>query len=87
MASFIISYDLPDGSDYQPIIDRIKQYGTWAHVTLSTWAIVTEDSATIIRDTLGALIPEGGRLMVVKSSNTAAWKNVLCTNDWLQKNI
>lgn len=63
MASFIISYDLPEDSDYQPLIERIKQYGTWA--------IVTEDSATIIRDALGALIPEGGRLMVVKSSNNA----------------
>lgn len=87
MASFIISYDLPEGSNYDNLIERIKQYGTWAHITLSTWAVVTGDSASVIRDTLNSYIPNGGRLIVVKSANEAAWKNAMCTNDWLQKNI
>ena len=84
MATYIISYDLPEGSNYDNLIDRIKEYGTWAHITLSTWAVVTEDTASIIRDTLKSYIPEGGRLFVVKSANVAAWNNTMCTNDWLQ---
>lgn len=87
MATYIISYDIPQGNDYQQLIDRIKRYGTWAHVTLSTWVIVTEDTATTVRNALNAYIPDGGRLLVVKSANVAAWNNVMCTNDWLQKNI
>lgn len=87
MTSYVISYDLPEGSDYQQLIDRIKQYGTWAHITLSTWAVVTEDSATTIRDTLKSYIPEGGRLLVVQTAHIAAWNNAMCTNEWLQKNI
>lgn len=87
MASYVISYDLPEGSEYQPLIDRIKQYGTWAHVTQSTWVVVTEDTAKTIRDALNAFIPEGGRLLVVQSAHIAAWNNAMCTNDWLQKNI
>lgn len=87
MDSYIISYDLPEGSDYENLINRIKQYGTWAHVTLSTWVVVTEDNATTIRDTLNSFIPEGGRLLVVKSAHVAAWNNAMCTNDWLLKNV
>ena len=87
MNTFVISYDLPEGSEYQPLIDRIKQYGKWAHITLSTWAIVTEDTATAVRDTLNAFIPENGRLIVVQTAHVAAWNNTMCTNDWLQKNI
>lgn len=87
MATYIVSYDLPEGSNFDNLIDRIKQYGTWAHITLSTWAVVTEDSASTIRDTLNYYIPDGGRLIVVKSANVAAWNNTMCTNDWLHKNI
>lgn len=87
MASYIISYDLPEGSGYQDLIDRIKKYGTWAHITQSTWAVVTDDLASTIRDSLNQFIPEGGRLIVVKTANVAAWSNTLCTNEWLQKNI
>lgn len=86
--SFIISYDLPSGSDkYNALIDRIKQYGTWAHITLSTWAIVSECSANEIRDTLKSIIGEESRLIVVQSANVAAWSNSICSNDWLKKNI
>lgn len=87
MASFIISYDIPKGHDYDGLIERIKQYGTWARLTESTWAIVTRDSASIIRDTLNRFIPDGGRLIVVQSANVAAWNNTMCTNEWLHKNI
>ena len=78
---------MPEGGDYQSLIDRIKKYGTWAHITLSTWAIVTEETATTVRDTLNAYIPENGRLIVVQTAHVAAWNNTMCTNDWLQKNI
>lgn len=87
MASYIISYDIPKGSDYDSLISCIKQYGTWAHITESTWAIVSHDSASSIRDTLNHYIPDGGRLIVVQSANVAAWNNTMCTNEWLQKNI
>ena len=87
MASFIISYDIPSNRDYQSLIDTIKHYGTWAHITQSTWAIVTDSTASEIRNALNAYIPEGGRLLVVQSANIAAWNNVMCSNDWLKKNI
>ena len=87
MATFIISYDIPKGNDYDGLIGRIKQYRTWAHLTESTWAIVSLESASDIRDALNSFIPEGGRLIVVQSANIAAWNNPMCSNEWLHKNI
>ena len=87
MATYIISYDIPEGSDYDGLIGCIKKYGTWAHITQSTWAVVSEDAASSIRDNLNGFIPQGGRLIVVQTANIAAWNNTMCTNEWLQKNI
>ena len=85
--TYIISYDIVDGEgdDYTELIDRIKAYGPWAHITLSTWAISTEKSASDIRDELEKLLPEGSRLFVVRSGGAGAWRNVFCKNAWLKK--
>lgn len=87
MACFIISYDLPAGSDYETLISAIKAYGTWAHITKSTWAIVTEADANTIRDELDELVPDGSRIFVVKSGVRAAWRNVMCSSVWLKRNL
>ena len=79
--------ELKEGSDYEPLINRIKEYGTWAHITLSTWAIVTENSASEVRDVLKPLVGEEGRLLVVQSAHVAAWSNVMCSNDWMKNNL
>lgn len=87
MATYIISYDIPQDNNNDGLIERIKKYGTWAHITDSTWAIVSTDSASNVRDALNRFIPDGGRLIVVQSANIAAWANTMCSNEWLQKNI
>ena len=50
--TYIISYDLKkaDDEDYENLYQAIKAYGTWAHITESTWAVKTSDSAKKIRD-------------------------------------
>ena len=85
--SYIISYDLAGEGNYNTLIDQIKSYGPWAHVTESTWVVVSCKKATEIRDELRSLLTEGSRLMVVKSANVAAWSNTLCSNGWLKDNI
>ena len=89
MSCYIISYDLKDASDsdYETLIDAIKGHGAWAHVTESTWAVLSEDNQKQIRDRLGKLLPDGSRLFVIKSGTAAAWKNVLCRNQWLKDNL
>lgn len=87
--TFIISYDLKNGSedDYEKLYEAIKKNGTWAHITESTWAIVTEEKVKEIRDKFIEIMPKGSSLFVVKSGSIAAWRNVQCSNDWLKKHL
>ncbi|MCA9591394.1 MAG: hypothetical protein KC657_39130 [Myxococcales bacterium] len=87
MATYIISYDLSEDADYAEVIAAIKAYGTWAHITQSTWAVKSSESAVEIRDNLAALMPDGSRLFVVKSGSGAAWRNVMCKNTWLKEHL
>ena len=86
MSCYIISYDLNDGDDgdYETLISAIKRYKTWAHITESTWAVVSDENHKAIRDHLSSLMPEGSRLFVIKSGTAAAWRNVMCRNQWLK---
>ncbi len=85
--TYIISYDLKGSEGYEDLFEAIKEYSGWARITESTWAIVTEENHTEIRDNLGSYLPKGSRLFVVRSGSVAAWRNTICSNDWLKKNI
>ena len=51
--SKIITYDLcSPGRNYDDLYEKIKSYGTWAHICESTWIISTTDSCSDIRDKL-----------------------------------
>jgi len=83
-STYIITYDLAAGGDYEELINQIKSYKRWAHITLSTWAVNSDKSATEIRDELDALMPDGSRVFVIRSGGAAAWRNVICRREWLK---
>lgn len=85
-STYIISYDFK-GDDYEPLYNAIKSYKVWAHINESTWAVVSTEKAADIRDYLGEYLPKGSRLFVIKSGMAAAWRNVICSNEWLKKNL
>ena len=87
MTCYIISYDLVKKRDYEKLYDAIKSYDDYAHITESTWAIVTSDKATKIRDNLLKHVDSDDRIFVIKSGKEAAWRNVLCKDKWLQDNL
>lgn len=84
---YIISYDIAKEGNYDAFYHAIKDYGIYAPITESTWAIVTEDDAKKIRDTLGQYLPQGSRLFVVRSGVESAWWNVRIPNEWLKRNL
>ena len=93
MACYIITYDLLKkkdenrSDDYKKLADEIKAYKTWAKITESCWAIVSEDSTTSVRDRIKLLLKKGDRLFVAKSSGIAAWSNVICSSEWLKERL
>ena len=87
LCPYIISYDLADGGDYDKLFEKLKSYSGWAHITESTWAVLTTKEASEIRDEIEELLVEGSRLIVVESANVAAWRNPICSNKWLKDNV
>ncbi|HZG12475.1 MAG TPA: CRISPR-associated protein Cas2 [Kurthia gibsonii] len=89
MATYIISYDLvkAGSKDYSNLYSAIKSLGKWAKVVESTWVVVSELSSVEIRDSLTLHMDAEDRIIVAKSGNVGAWKNVICSNEWLKTNL
>lgn len=87
MKCYIISYDLTDGDDYKSLFKAIKAYRTWAHITESTWAVVTDQSAKEIRENLARYLPGKSALFVVLSGSESAWQSVICRDAWLKEHL
>jgi hypothetical protein len=84
---YIINYDLHNNRNYDELIEAIKSYGTWAKILLSCWAIVTTKSAEEVRNHLLQHMDSDDSIFVVKSGREAAWRGVICPNQWLKDNL
>ena len=87
MPCYIVSYDLREEKDYEALYDAIKSYAAWAHILESTWAVVASKSAVEVRNHLIGYLDSDDGLFVVKSGTEAAWRSVLCKNEWLKNNL
>lgn len=88
MASYIVTYDLCGrDKDYSTLIENIKKYSCWAHITESTWFIKTSQSAKVIIDNLKKNMDENDRLFVAELTGVAAWYNVKCSSEYLKNNL
>lgn len=88
MATYIVTYDLrAPNRNYEALYEAIKEYRTWAHINESVWAVVTEQSAVVVRDYLMQFMDQNDSIFVVKSGAEAAWRGVLCKNEWLKEHL
>ena len=87
MARYIITYDLAaPGRGYEELYDRIKSYGTWAHIMESVWAIVTTSSAAEVREYLSKALDDNDKLLV-GPLGAAAWQGLSSKiSNWLKDN-
>jgi hypothetical protein len=87
MTCYIISFDLVKKGDYEELYKSIKSYKKWAHITESTWSIVTDNTAEQIVDDLKKFMDPEDILFVIKSGEEADWFNVFCKDEWLYHNL
>lgn len=88
MATYIVTYDLrAPNRNYEALYEAIKKYRGWAHINESVWAVVSEQSAVHVRDSLMRFMDQNDSIFVVKSGTEAAWRGVLCKNEWLKENL
>lgn len=81
-------YDLrAPGGNYNQLYQAIKSYQTWAKITESSWAIVTDSTPVAIRDYLGSFMDKNDRLFIIKSGHNSAWRNIIGSGEWFKKHL
>lgn len=84
---YLVTYDLvgtdETSADYQRLIERIKAYGTYGKAQKSVWLIRSSATATEVRDNLVQDMDADDRLLVVRVESGAAWRNLICNNQWM----
>ncbi len=87
-ASLLVTYDLrgrdETSADYEQLISAIKSYGYYAKLMLSTWVVVTDESARTVLDHLTQYLDSNDRIFVGPVVKPAAWRNLMATDEWMQ---
>ena len=87
MPNYMITYDAPAGTDYQPFYDAIAQQDA-AHLSLSVWLISTTSSAAQVRDWAKGLL--GNRTSVAVIQIQGDWGTDGISkqaSDWLRSHL
>ncbi|WP_294237343.1 hypothetical protein [Chryseobacterium endophyticum] len=72
---YCIGYDLNSpGKDYKDLIEQIKTYDIWWHHLDSTWFVVSDKTASEIRDHLSKYIDSNDELLIFKTGDSWAGK-------------
>lgn len=87
MATYIICSDLSSEYDQEEFISAINGFGETRQVLSGVWVVISEKTATQIRDDLSAVMDASERLLVVKSGSVGAWKSIMSDNKWLADNL
>ena len=77
MTIFNISYDLtqPD-RDYETVIAKIKELGSWAHPVKSTWLVDTALSMGDVKSLIAATMDSNDKLIVTICAKGATWQKL-----------
>lgn len=69
------------------IREYLRSFNGWGKITDNSFVVMSDKTATQIRDEILKLKDEGDRVFVIKSGVVAAWSNAAARNDWLKKNL
>ena len=91
MNKYLISYDLglPETiPDYKRVTDYIKTFSFWAKPLQSVWFVLSEKSASVIRDELKTRIDQNDKIFVIEVKGHWATSGINSkVTGWMQKNI
>lgn len=87
MATYIVTYDLNNESQRPPIVQAIKAYKTWARLSESSYAIVTEHSPSQVYDYLKKYLDNDDQLYVITLHKPYAGQGSQEVNNWLEQHL
>lgn len=73
--------------NYNELYDYIKGFPAWAHITESTWFISSTKSCSDIRDEIKKIVDSDDRIFIAQLTGSAAWRNVLCEDQYLKEHL
>jgi hypothetical protein len=86
MSCYVVAFEPLDTDAAQTISERLKTFNFYCPINSFCWAIVTDQSAAQVRDTLKQGL-SASRIFVVRSATEAAWIRAYGekNNEWLKK--
>lgn len=89
MSNFLVSYDLHNKRNYQPLYDALERLGA-VRILESVWLLSTSMGAGELREHLRQFIDGDDSLVVIELLYGADWSAVRVKktgSDFLQKNV
>lgn len=95
MNSYLIAYDVDTTTAvpkspaqvYADIKEKIESYPVHGQLTESCWLIRSAATHVAIRDAFKGIMRSSDRLLVLKFTNVAAWRNLKSDTKWVEDNI
>ncbi|MEV4934573.1 hypothetical protein [Sphingobium sp. LSP13-1-1.1] len=89
MAHFMISYDLHNGRNYQPLWNQLQHWGA-VRLLESLWIVSLTGTAIQVRDVLNTVTDSDDSVAVIEVKTGSMWATRNCKApgvEWLKKNI
>jgi len=90
MTAVLITYDLVSpGQKYAALTEKIKDYGTWAHIGGSTWIVAGYGlSPEGVRDDLRTVLDDNDTMLTidVTGARNSGWLTQPIW-DWMRSNV
>lgn len=87
MPAFIVTYDLNNETRRPPIVQTIKDYGSWARLSEPSYAISTWKSADQVKSDLRPMIDSNDQLYVIPLRQPYSGWGPQDVNQWLTDNL
>jgi hypothetical protein len=87
MTTYVLSFELNEEYDQSEIYNTLENLGELQRALPYTFFLKSDQSAKEIRDALAGHMAPDERVLVMKSSSPAAWRNMMCDNKWLLENL
>lgn len=89
MTCYIVAFEVAKPENKTKLKSALKSYGTYCPINDNCWAVVTDQTAVQVRDSLMATIPTTDKIFVIKSGVQAAWRNAYGPNNskWLKEKL
>ncbi|RJE84011.1 hypothetical protein [Paracoccus onubensis] len=83
MTVFLITYDLNKETVRPKIVDKIKDFGSWARLSESSYAVDTTLTSDQVYDRFKQILDSNDHLLVIRLSKPWCGRNSQEVIDWL----